>query len=620
MARLLAALAEAPTARAIIDPMVGSGDMLQACLDIGAKPEQLVGVDVDHLAVQQARQRFANCEVTLEARDAFAGPLPVTPFDLVITNPPYIRYQSNPGLLSDVTLPSAGQVRRNLQRTIRTREHLSEGARQALLQAAAAYPGNADIAVPAWILAASLVAETGVLAVVVPQTWLSRNYAAAIRRLLDTIFDVDIVIEDADGSWFDDAQVRTHLIVARRRSVTGHGPRPRSRVRARATEALRHGELLIGALADEEAVAQALREWDSPHESAVTTGLRARQETSPLYVGGNDELRLPDRLASVLPTTDVLISLGDLGWSAGQGMRTGANDVFYLDRDNTGRCLPAVRWGGLELQLPVGTTLSALRRQSQLPAKLSVASADLDTVLLQLAGWATAADRTAAVAAGHSGSEWDERFGILDDTMAAWLALVAQTPLNSSSPDRLIPSLTAVAPNVRTTRAGAPTAYWYHLPALAPRHRPDLIFPRVCGSRPSAYANPDRVVVDANFSSLWQTDPAGIHPDALLAALNSTWVWAFLELTCTVLGGGALKIEAADLRRLPLPPLMSIESELVAVGREFAAAGRHSAVQQRVDSLMAEVLGVADTESFQAWVHQLAEDHWADRAPRGSQH
>ena len=67
--------------------------------------------------------------------------------------------------------------------------------------------------------------------------------------------------------------------------------------------------------------------------------------------------------------------------------------------------------------------------------------------------------------------------------------------------------------------------------------------------------NQSGVIVDANFSGLWATEPDALPAEALLALLNSGWVWANLEVNCTVLGGGALKVEATDLRRLALPEL-----------------------------------------------------------------
>ena len=62
--RLLAALADAGSAASIIDPMVGSADLLQACLSVGARPEKLVGIELDPVALDRARSALDGVEGT----------------------------------------------------------------------------------------------------------------------------------------------------------------------------------------------------------------------------------------------------------------------------------------------------------------------------------------------------------------------------------------------------------------------------------------------------------------------------------------------------------------------------------------------------------------------------
>ena len=56
LGRLLAALAQAEKARTIIDPLVGSGDLLASCLEIGAKPELMAGVEIDPAALHDLKE------------------------------------------------------------------------------------------------------------------------------------------------------------------------------------------------------------------------------------------------------------------------------------------------------------------------------------------------------------------------------------------------------------------------------------------------------------------------------------------------------------------------------------------------------------------------------------
>src|SRR5690606_18916668 len=157
-------------------------------------------------------------------------------------------------------------------------------------------------------------------------------------------------------------------------------------------------------------------------------------------------------------------------------------------------------------------------------------------------------------------------------------------------PSKLFPGLAAVATNARQDHAGRPVSFWYQLPELAARHRPALLLGRVCGGRPSTYLNPSAVVVDANFSGLWPTEPDAMPAEAMLALLNSSWVWANLETTCTVLGGGALKVEATDLRRLAMPDLSAEDvARLSRLGHE-AAKELTAELQRAIDDAVVGAL------------------------------
>lgn len=586
--RLLAALAGADSARTIIDPMVGAADLLTSCLAVGALPDRLVGFDLDHLAVAQADAALdgvAAAEVV--HRDAFAGPLPQEQFDLVITNPPYIRYQSRGEDHDDVTPPTMAAVRAGLLSALEQRSGLDTGGRVLMLKAARAFPSTADIAVPAWILSASLVRIGGVLAVVVPQTWLSRNYAHAVRVLLHEAFDVEYIVEDGDATWFSDALVRTHLVIARRRA-TNIPPQP-TRVVARATRELERNGLLTGDLQDEAAVVAALRAVSSSKSVDVTSGLTARVELNAASDRPHPHaVRVPERITAHLgePVRDLVTkSISSLGWDVGQGLRTGANDFFYVEM-NGDLARPAERWGRDRVAIPADCLIPVVRRQSDIRGLTDVRDAGaLPSRLVYLRDWTTEADSRNA----------DGTLGVrvLPASAQEWVEQVASAPLLPTQPHRLFPQLTAVAPNVRFGRDGRPTSFWYQLPALAPRHRPEVFIPRVCGGRTAAYANTAGAVVDANFATLWRRAPGAVPVDAMLALLTSDWVVAVLESSCTVLGGGALKVEATDLRRLPLPALAPGEiTRLEDLGRKWRRRPEGT-VKDEIDALIATAISSA---------------------------
>lgn len=605
--RLLAALAGAESAKTIIDPMVGSADLLRSCLEIGSEPDLLFGLDLDPLAVEQAHTSLDGVTgVTLVVGDAFSVRLPSEQFDLVITNPPYIRYQSR-GEVDGVDVPSAGAVRSGLLRAIASRPGLSEASRDLWTRAARAYPGTSDIAVPAWILSAALVREGGVLAVVAPQAWLSRNYAHAVRELLDAAFDVETIVEDGDAAWFEDAQVRTQLVIARRRTAASQR-KGHSVVRARATRDLETDRSLRGEFASEADVAAALRAVTASSSVTVTRGLTAHVEHGLSVATSGQPARVPARVATALEVgSDDLITrtLESYGWRAGQGLRTGANDFFYVSV-NDGLARPATRWGIASLPLPSECLLPAVRRQSDLGDRLAVDPSQLDSRIVHLRGWVTSADLK------QMGSGDVQ---VLPAAVDRWIAQVASSPFSAKDPSKLFPGLAAVATNARKDRTGRPVSFWYQLPELAARHRPALFLGRVCGGRPKTYLNPSEVVVDANFAGLWPTEADAMPAEAMLALLNSSWVWANLEATCTVLGGGALKVEATDLRRLALPYLSAKDVErLSRLGRD-AVTRFSTEVQDSIDAVVSGALASGGSEgTASAALREMAEQSLRHRS------
>ena len=636
LARLLAALGQAERAHTIIDPMGGSGDLLAACLNIGAFPERLAAIEIDPDVVVECRIQLSHespraAVVTGSAFDRRSWKDLPDAWDLVITNPPYVRYQNANHDLGSLPVPGAEQVRAGLLDLIDRSTNLDDPERSALRQCARHYSGHADLAVPSLLLCAMRVADGGHLAVVVPETWLTRDYTMPVLYVLRRFFEIEHVIGDADGSWFDDALVRTNLIVARRvpdkrgaaklgghlRTVISRGASdqaslvgrafpacddPETRFagwadRIRATDRRAETTFFKASWSDETDLIQILRQL-----SARKSWLRDAAELSGRHLA-------PERIRSLLGAEPPeLVSLENLGWVVGQGMRTGANDFFYVKR-NHGESVSSPILPHEELDIPESTLRDAVRSQADLPNSGRIVT-EPHSQLLVLDDHALPED----IEAADGPSPWQA----IEGDLARLVRRASEFRYERAGRRVRLPELSAVRTNVRRYNPLSPEIsqrFWYSLPALANRHQPELYMARVNGSAPTAYLNPKReFVIDANFSTFWRPGPSVVPEYAMLALLSSTWVHCSLELIGTVMGGGALKIEATHLRRLLVPLLSDDALQLLNELGERQAVGDSDAVRPAIDDLVFAAVG--PTAAAQEAIATLASDQMDSRGAR----
>ncbi len=630
LARLLASLADARKAQTILDPMVGSGDMLLGCLAQGSSPSVLAGVEIDPTAAALSTSRLHDAVAGTETNasilvgDAFdpeaVAALPTPSWDLVITNPPYVRYQTAAKAVSGtIRLPSALHIRQGLLSCISCATTLDQEDRQVLQALAAGYSGLADIAVPSWLLCASLVRPGGTLAMVVPEAWLSRDYSAPVQYMLHRMFTVDAVVEDADAMWFSDALVKTTLVIARRvgRRLTafarGLG---QGHVHADIAGEAMDQRSVVGAAfprsADPDmAFVRCIRSARRSHSHVQHVGIqtrwveaddtaqellrnaRSRRWLAEVEPGVKTQLARSLAHPSVaVPTTvrDVIgaghgdvMSLAECGWEVGQGLRTGGNQFFYVtaETDESDGNVVTVRTSELFGRRPVEASSTALQpvvqRQADVGGNFAVEPGSLRGRVLMLEGVVHPDDVTRAARLGYADIV-EANYGLMGTSLARYVARAARTTVvTTGDVPKRFPELSAVKTNVRPynpKRPSLPPRFWYQLPAMASRHRPEVFLARVNGSHPRAILNPDRqMIVDANFSTLWPTARSTLDGYTMLAVLNSAWGVASMELIGTVLGGGALKLEATQLRRLALPRLSQRTARrLSTLGRTLAAS------------------------------------------------
>lgn len=624
LGRLLAALAQANQAKTIIDPMVGSGDLLASCLEIGAKPELMAGVEIDTLALGACQSRLpdAICLLGNVFDSEVISSLPAHAWDLVIANPPYVRYQSfsNKAEASH-SLPTAIQIRTGLLQLLRLLPALDDEDKRIFANLVSGYSGLSDLAVPSWILCAGLVKQGGRLALVVPESWLSRDYATIVHYLLFRWFDIEFVVEDEHASWFETAQVKTTLIVAKRvkrRTSALSRPEGASYCHIAVSAAAANSQSPIGRLAlpgkdTEKSFAKQARQWlreASCHDNgmararpvslklACMNAVAAASRQKWFSLLGKDEslasegIYVPHELHDWLSRHCLAVAFDTFesqGVAVGQGLRTGANGFFYADgerHDDEVMLTFSGPLSGLTVKAPSSIAKPALRRQSELPRGFVVSPAMTIGYALDLRGHALPDDL-------DTGNLASTPYEIMPMEVAAVVKAAARANFGTAAKPIKVFELTAVSPNIRPASRGAPARHWYMLPDFAPRHRPDVLLARVNSATPKAYLNKDReCLIDANFSTMWTKPTSKWSANALLAFMNSAWAQAMVERSGTVMGGGALKVEATHLRRFPIPSLSEDQLRwLDGLGARIAKGTSTDESIAAIDAVIAAALG-----------------------------
>jgi hypothetical protein len=635
-ARLLAALAWRAGMRRVLDPMAGTGDLLAACAEIG-RPTEMFGVEIE---ADTARQGASRLDGVIRRGDAFAvetwrDALTHGLFDLVIANPPYVRYQS---LAAGTRTPE--RIRAMLLRIARDHAPAQEAAIwEKLIRA---YSGLADLSVPSWLLCGLLTKPGGTLALVVPQTWMNRDYARVVRYAFQRFFQPLTIVQESGQRWFQDVLVPVSLVIGRRLPANASVIPLRERngdgvpvMCVEVTSAAASDASHVGAAFPGPGPERQFAQWLAGGGAGEMTGIRVSQRDwseqrneilsacgraawlgslEPAAHGVQVAFDLPSGFASLLPTDLVrhTIALADTPLRVGQGLRTGCNPFFYVERDGTraraGECVVRLSelFDARSIGVPAETLVPVLRRQTEVQG-MSLTSASLNGRALDLRGWYLPEDSAA------------RRGRTMPEPLAEYVRLAARTRYARSGDSKLIPELSAVSPNARDSAddelpglASSLSGRWYMLPNFAPRHRPALFLPRIIHDEPCVGVNSKTpVLVDANFSTFW-SDDADWHPHAAFALRNSAWGRLCMEALGSPLGGGALKLEATHLRRLPLPPLSRDDlAELRRLGSEWLHSTTTGAITTRVDRLVfsrlsGETFSLRKSEDITAQLHKAA--------------
>jgi type I restriction-modification system DNA methylase subunit len=156
VANLLVFLCNPEKGASALDPMAGSGDMLVALERVGVK--DVHGIEVDPEAAKGHHAIVIGDAFSAESHELMERKT----WDLVITNPPYVRHQTAKEIsIEGIALKGAKEARNGLIDVIRTLPHLEDKEKKFFEEMARAYSGLSDLAVPSWMLCAALTAPGG---------------------------------------------------------------------------------------------------------------------------------------------------------------------------------------------------------------------------------------------------------------------------------------------------------------------------------------------------------------------------------------------------------------------------------------------------------------------------
>lgn len=623
LGRILAALAQAEKAESIVDPMAGTGDLLAACLEIGAAPASIAGIEIDRVARDACANRLpqADCILGSAFDPDTISCLQKTDWDLVIGNPPYVRYQSfSEKAAVEHVLPTATQIRAGLLRALPNLSALDAEDKRLFAHLISGYSGLSDLAVPSWILCASLVKTGGRLALVVPEAWLTRDYATIVHYLLFRWFEIEFIVEDEHASWFGDAQVKTTLIVAKRvkrrasalvRADSSTYCHILISSAAASTESPIGRIALAGGSSQERDFAKQAQSWRRDGARHLSGLVRARPVSLKLayrnmvaaasrqkwfaVIGEtgrqvSQSIHVSNEIDDWLARQGIAPSLATFesqGVAVGQGLRTGANSFFYADGTRSSGGIELSFSGplaGLTAWVPDSLARPVIRRQSELPAGFAV-SPELAT------GWALDLRQHALPEDLDEADMFPSVYKCMPESIAAVVQAAGRANFGTDTKPQKVWDLTAVSPNIRPATRGMPPRYWYMLPDFVARHLPDILLARVNSSTPRAYLNTARqCLIDANFSTMWTLPLSKWSAAALLAFMNSAWAQAVIETSGAVMGGGALKVEATHLRRFPVPAFDEEQlCKLSKYGDELAAMAEYAEVERVLNNINAVV-------------------------------
>lgn len=577
---LLASLLQINDIRTAIDPMCGSGDMFKPFINTNI---EFWGIEIDSEVANITQKEFDR--ISIFNHDAFdcdflLNLIPEHGFDLVITNPPFVRRELLNPISSNGIHQDFNSIRKNIVALIDNVNYIDLQDKKSIKTTLTELSKYADLSILSWILCISLLRHGGQLALVVPTSWMTREYAKSLIKLMNKLFKIEYIIIDANRTWFEGAaQVQTSLIVARRKYPNV----------SYIHDTIKYVNLYQSSISETSLIGNIPTNINFYNYINSTQSLPKYFDVIALpqdeLLSDYNNVSLKSKLSYFIDGKDKCVSIEDLGIKVGQGLRTGANKFFYLKKNEEG-CKSLIFNKLLRFYPEIFTYV--IKNQESLPSTFALNDTP-NEVLLNIQDYALDRDLSFNAIASNN-------YKKIPEDLADYILYSETYKVN----DIAIPDLSAVKTNIRQSKDGSLPRFWYMIPKATQRHTSHIFIPRINSKSVICriYRFCESAYIDANFSGIWRTEECPFSDYAILALMNSKWARIQYEENGTIMGGGALKLDAVQIKKTIFPlHIVNYKNELDALGKKLADCDINSCenVVSCIDSLICKSINIFDT-------------------------
>lgn len=583
--RLLFSFLDLTEVHTAIDPMCGTGDMFSP---LSGHHISAYGIEIDPEIAKTASERFP--ESTIITGNAFdpktlSGLNHANGFDLAVTNPPFVRRELLNHEKSGGFHVTHDIIRSNLISILEKAQYISAGEKKLIKNTIENISNYADLSIFSWILCIIMLKRDGKLALVVPTSWMNREYSTPLANLMEKLFVTDYIIVDSNRRWFgNDAQVQTSLVIAHRKRTENDNSSHQVKYVNLFKEAASENSL-IGNIPAEINLKKSI---DSLTSLPPYFEVRSITQSSLLRKKANG-ISEKSRLSLLTAGMSCdFTSVQDLHIHVAQGLRTGANNFFYLTRVGN-QCFSSIYKNPIEFSDEIFAPI--IRNQKALSDTYSLQEVPEDLLLnIQNTARRKDLDNIDCI---------DKTYKPLNKDIESYITF-SETYRHNGKP---IPELSAVKTNVKPGNKDQLPRFWYMIPKPGERHSARLFIPRVNNNYPICRINccSGNILIDANFNSIRPDAECKLTEHAILALFNSRWTLIQFEECGSVMGGGALKLDAVQIKKCVFPTDISkYGNELDLLGKRLCKHPIHSAtgITDLIDKIIVRALGIEENPAI----------------------